>query len=121
MTDLAETLTTARQLLAPDIPAGYVVVIVKAADCHPDRPVGARGLCRSCYETACRNGTERQHNPQRQHRPVAEFAEEYDSLADQGLTTKQIAERLGVGREAVYRARRRAISMGLLGPDGRIA
>lgn len=104
-----------------DLPDGYVVVIAKAAECHPDRPVNGRGLCNSCYTIAHRTGTLDRHQRARPTRTVEEFAEEYALLRSDGLGRRRIAERLGVTRAAVDKAYIAAVSRGLLTPDRRTA
>jgi hypothetical protein len=104
-----------------DIPDGYVVVIAKAANCHPDRPVNGRGLCNSCYTIAHRTGTLELHDRARPTRTVDEFAAEYELLRSDGLGRRRIAERLGVTRAAVDKAYIAAVSRGLLTPDRRTA
>lgn len=105
-----------------DTPPGYIAVIVKAADCHPDRPVNGRGLCNSCYTLAQRNGTLDKHTLARpERRSLAEFAEEYRLLRSEGYGRRHIAERLGVTRSAVDRAYLTAVTRGLLTPDRRTA
>lgn len=104
-----------------DIPDGYVLVIAKAADCHPDRPVNGRGLCNSCYTIAHRTGTLDQYDRVRPTRTTEEFAEEYALLRSEGYGRKHIAERLNVTRAAVDKAYIAAVSRGLLTPDRRAA
>lgn len=104
-----------------DIPDGYVLVIAKAADCHPDRPVNGRGLCNSCYTIAHRTGTLDRHRRARPTRSAEEFAAEYELLRSEGYNRRHIADRLGVTRAAVDKAYIAATSRGLLRPDRRAA
>lgn len=119
--DLADATAAAQQLLASVIPTGYVVTIVKAAECHPDRPTNGRGLCRSCYAIAWLNRTHANWPAKQNHRSTADFAADFAVLRDQGYTRHQIAERLGMRYPAVNAAYRRAVHAGLLEPDRRTA
>lgn len=110
---------TARQ--APGKTPPQLVVFRDAATCHPDRPATARGLCGSCYETARRHGRLDEHPTTRRVHTTAEFAAEFELLRGDGLTRPQIAARLGITRNAVDIAYRRAVAAGLLTPDRRTA
>lgn len=121
MTDLRDRLAdfeaAARRLLTQ--PRRLVLVHPRPAKCHPQRPVGARGLCRSCYERAWRTGTLDQHKPERTQRRLDDFAADYELLRSEGYTRRQIAERLGMRYAAVTRAYGRAVTAGLITPDRR--
>jgi hypothetical protein len=62
-----------------------------------------RGLCRTCYHRRERRGT----LPDRERRTAADWRADYDLLTSAGLTPAQVADRLGVTRWAVYKARTR--------------
>jgi hypothetical protein len=83
--------------------------------CHPRRELFARGLCEPCYEHHRRNATLQQFP--RSKRPTADFATDYDELRAQGLSRIQIAWRLGMRRNSVDAAYRRAVLRGVLTPD----
>jgi hypothetical protein len=123
MTDLRDQLadfeTAARRIL--DRPARLVLVHARPATCHPDRPVNARGLCDSCYQTAWQNGTLTQHPTKRTMRSRDHFVADYELLRSEGYTRGQIAERLRMTHGAVSRAYWRAIRAGALTPDRRTA
>lgn len=121
MTEHAHLAEAATQLLGPALPAGYVVAIARAATCHPARPTNGRGLCRSCWTLARRNGTLQQHARTRTIRTQAEFVEDYELLRSEGYTRRQIAERLGMRYDAVTRAYGTAVRKGVLTPDRRPA
>lgn len=87
--------------------------------CHPTRDLFARGLCEGCYDYHRRQGTLDHHG--RTTRPVAEFAADFALLRSEGYTRRQIAERLGMRRNTVDAAYRRAVKRGLLAPDRRSA
>lgn len=57
-------------------------------------------------ERACADGSV----VKRRYRPVAETAEQYGILADQGLSNEQIAQRLGLTTGSLASALRRALS-----------
>lgn len=117
MTDHAQLAEAATRLLGPALPAGYVVAIARAATCHPGRPANGRGLCRSCWTLARRNGTLDQHARTRTIRTQAEFVEDYVLLRSEGYTRRQIADRLGMRYDAVTRAYGEAVRKGLLTRD----
>lgn len=92
------------------------------ASCHPDRPVHARRLCRTCYDHEWRRGTHVKHpSAKAGQRTTAEFVEDYTELRGYGLTRTQIAARLGMTRDAIDAAYRRATLAGLLNPDRKAA
>ncbi|GIE35918.1 hypothetical protein Ait01nite_089630 [Actinoplanes italicus] len=117
MNDLTQLAQAARELLGPAIPAGYTVIIAKAATCHPDRPGNTRGLCKSCYTLAHRNGTLAKHPCSRTIRTQADFVADYELLRSEGYTRHQIAERLGMRYTAVTTAYLNAVRAGLLTRD----
>ena len=87
------------------------------ATCHPERPHYARGLCTGCYDHHRDYGT--LHRFPRMKRPTTEFATDYAELRTQGLSRTQIAWRLGMRRNSVDAAYRRAVAAGALTPDRR--
>lgn len=107
----------ATKLLGPAIPDGYVIAITRAATCHPNRPTSGRGLCRSCWVTASRNGTLDRHARTHTIRTQAEFVADYALLRSEGYTRRQIADRLKMRYDAVTRAYLGAVRKGLLTPD----
>lgn len=109
----------ARRLLAE--PRRLVLVHARPARCHPERPVNARGLCDSCYQIHHKAGTLDQFPTQRVQRFRADFVPDYRLLRSEGYTRAQIAERLGMGRNALDAAVRRAVRAGDLEPDRRTA
>ena len=110
----------ARRLLAqPREP--LVLVHARPAICHPGRPVNARGLCDSCYQTHHQRGTLGQFPTKRTMRSRADFVADYELLRSEGYTRRQIAERLGMKYPAVQRAYLRAVRAGELTPDRRTA
>jgi hypothetical protein len=123
VTDLRDELPAfeeaARRLL--HAPRRLVLVHARPAACHPDRPVNARGLCDSCYETHWRNGTLGQFPTKRTQRFRDDFVAEYRHLRSYGLGRSEIAARLGMTRNAVDAAYRRAVRAGALAPDRRAA
>jgi hypothetical protein len=116
---LADFEAAARRLLTTRRP--LVLVHARPAICHPDRPVNARGLCRSCYEIRWRNGTLDQHPAQRTMRSRTDFVADYALLRSWGKSRREIADRLGMTRDAVAQAYRRAVLAGALEPDRRTA
>jgi arylamine N-acetyltransferase len=114
---LADFEATARRLLTQ--PARLVLVHARPATCHPDRPYFARTLCVGCYDHHRGQGT--LHRFPRQQRSTGEFAADYALLRSEGHTRTQIAERLGMRRNTVDAAYRRAIRAGALTPDRRTA
>ena len=92
-----------------------------AAKCHPSRPNAGRGLCAGCYEHHRRNGTLHQHPLSRWRLRMPDFAVEYAHLRSDGLGRANIAARLGVTRDAIDQAYKRAVRAGLLNPDRRTA
>lgn len=98
-----------------------LTIAVRAADCHPTRPVRGRGLCSSCYETARRAGTLHRHQTQHTVRSRMDFIADYRLLRAEGYTRRQIAERLGMKYDAVTAAYLRAVRAGDLAPDRRAA
>jgi len=123
VTDLRDQLgafeDAARRLLAR--PRRLVLVHARPATCHPGRPVNARGLCDSCYETHWKAGTLDQFPTQRTQRRRVEFLADYVLLRSEGYTRSQIADRLGMTRNALDAAVRRAVRAGDLEPDRRSA
>lgn len=117
---LADFDAAARRLLDRTRPR-LVAVHATPATCHPDRPVNARGLCDSCYETHWKAGTLGQFPTKRTQRFRADFVPEYRHLRSYGYTRAQIAQRLGMGRNALDAAVRRAVRAGDLEPDRRSA
>lgn len=121
MTDLRDHLAdfeaAARRLLGRRL----VLVHARPATCHPDRPINARGLCDSCYETHWRNGTLDQFPTKRTQRRREDFVADYELLRSEGYTRRQIADRLGMKYPALHRAYRRAVVAGALTPDRRTA
>lgn len=124
MTDLLDQLpafeAAARRLLLRSRPGRHV--LVPAATCHPGRPAHARGACRSCYQTHWAAGTtdqlaERRRDQRRTHL----FAADYDLLRSEGYSRAHIAERLGMKKNTLDVAYRRAVRAGLLTPDRRTA
>jgi hypothetical protein len=72
-----------------------------------EAPVGAvvhsaRYLCAGCYSWAEYHDVLGDYPPVK--RQAAEIAEEYEFLAQQGLSRDQIAERLGLKRKSMERA-----------------
>jgi hypothetical protein len=108
----------ARRLLAR---RRLVLVHARPATCHPDRPVNARGLCDSCYETHWKAGTLDQFPTMRSQRRRAHFIADYVLLRSEGYTRRQIAERLGMRYNTLHRAYCRAVKAGDLEPDRRSA
>lgn len=92
-----------------------------AAKCHKNRPNVGRGLCPGCYENNRRNGTLHQHPTTRWRLRLPDFASEYAHLRSVGLGRANIAARLGVTRDAVDQAYKRAVRAGLLTRDRRVA
>jgi len=121
VTDLRDQLAdfdaVARRLLAR--PTRFVLVHARPATCHPDRPVNARGLCDSCYETHWKRGTLDQFPTKRTQRFRDDFIADYQHLRTYGLSRTEIAQRLGMTRNAVDAAYRRAVRAGALTPDRR--
>lgn len=97
-----------------------VVVRARPARCHPWRPLDARGLCRSCYTMAYRTGRHGEHPLERTSRSRADFVADYVLLRSEGYSRRQIGERLGMTRDAVQQAYRRAVAAGQLTPDRRL-
>lgn len=122
MTDLRDQLAdfeaAARRLLTA---RRLVLVHARPATCHPDRPVNARGLCDSCYETHWKAKTLDQFPTMRTQRRRAEFLADYVLLRSEGYTRTQIAHRLGMTRNSLDAAYRRAVKAGDLEPDRRTA
>lgn len=122
MTDLRDQLAdfeaAARRLLTQPR-RRLVLVHGNPTTCHPDRPVNARGLCDSCYEKHWKAGTLDQFPTRRVQRRRVEFIADYELLRSEGYTRRQIAERLGMTRNAVDRAVQRAVAAGDLEPDRR--
>jgi hypothetical protein len=125
MTDLRDQLAdfeaAARRLLAGQRAPRLVLVAARPARCHPNRPVNARGLCDSCYQTAWTRGELHQHPTVRTQRRRADFIADYELLRSEGYGRSQIAQRLGMTRNAVDRAYWRAVRAGDLTPDRRTA
>jgi hypothetical protein len=108
----------ARRILDQPRPR-LVVVHARPATCHPDRPVDARGLCEPCYGYHRNRGTLDQF-PSKQ-RTRDEFVADYQLLRSEGYTRTQMAERLGMRRNTLDAAYRRAVKAGALTPDRRTA
>ncbi len=88
------------------------------ATCHTNRPVEARGLCKSCYTMARERGELDQHPVRRAHyRTLAEVVDLVQLLDGEGATTRTMAGRLGMTPGAFRQAYRRAVKLGLLTPD----
>lgn len=126
MTDLRDQLAdfeaAARRILTrPPRPPGLALVHARPARCHPNRPVSARGLCDSCYQTHLKRGTLGQFPVLRPQRSRADFTADYELLRSEGYTRRQIAERLGMKRDTLDHAYHRAVRAGLLAPDRRTA
>lgn len=68
-------------------------------DCGFVRKPQARHLCATCYDKRRRNGT--LIDRPRKYMSAEEFLEEFELLRGEGYTRAQIAERLGVTRDAV--------------------
>jgi len=122
VTDLRDRLpeleAAARRLLGSG--RGRLVLVHETpARCHPAREAYARTLCRGCYDHHRDAGT--LGNYPRSKRPTVDFAADYDLLRSQGFTRAQIAERLGMRRNSVDAAYRRAVAAGALTPDRRSA
>lgn len=113
---IADFEAAARRLLAQ--PPRLALVRANPARCHPDRPVLARGLCRSCYGVAWRND---ELDDLRTLRRRADFVADYELLRSEGYSRRQIAERLGMTYDGCSAAYRRAIRAGELTPDRRTA
>jgi hypothetical protein len=117
---LADFETAARRLLNTRRP--LVLVHDRPANCHPDRPVVARNLCRPCYDHAWSEGTLGQHpTKHRSRRRLEEFVDMWELLRPEGATLLTVADRLGMTRGAASQAHHRAVRRGLLTPDRRIA
>lgn len=114
--DVSELVAAARRLLPSEPPPGYVKA--RPAGCHPDRPLAARGLCRSCYELNWQRGTlDTAGQPKRTHWRQADFVAEYTHLASYGTDDAEIARRLGMTRSGLAQAKRRARQSGALPPE----
>jgi hypothetical protein len=124
VTDLRDQLdafeAAARRLVTQPA-ARLVLVHVRPATCHPNRPVNARGLCDSCYQMHHFRGTLDQFPLKRTMRSRADFVADYELLRSEGYTRRQIAERLDMTRDAVAQAYLRAVRAGALTPDRRYA
>lgn len=122
MTDLRDQLAdfeaAARRLLRPGR-GRFVLVHETPARCHPAREVYGRTLCRGCYDHHRGAGT--LDNYPRAKRALTDFAADYDLLRTEGYTRTQIAARLGMRRNTVDAAYRRALAAGLITPDRRTA
>lgn len=127
MTDLRDQLAdfeaAARRLLdQPWRKPGMLLVLVEAAKCHPGRPLNARGLCDSCYQThRMRGDLDRFPTSRPAGRSRADFVPDYELLRSEGYTRRQIAERLNMTFGAVTKAYLRAVRAGDLTPDRRAA
>jgi CRP-like cAMP-binding protein len=124
MTDLRDQLPAfedaARRLLHR--PARRLVLVnARPANCHPDRPVNARGLCHSCYHRHRQQGTLDHYPTKRTLRFRVDFVADYVLLRSEGYTRRQIAERLGMTYPGVTNAYLRAVRAGALTPDRRTA
>lgn len=80
-------------------------------NCHPDGQYMGRGLCDSCYWRAHHRGTLIDHG--RVNRTREELLEDYRLLRSEGFSRSQIADRLGVTRDAVDKAISRARRAGI--------
>jgi hypothetical protein len=116
---LADFEAAARRLLTQ--PRRLVLVHGNPATCHPERPVNARGLCDSCYEKHWKAGTLDQFPTRRVQRFRVDFVADYRHLRAYGLGRTAIAERLGMTRNTLDAAYRRAVAAGDLEPDRRTA
>lgn len=116
---LADFDAAARRLLTTRRP--LVLVHARPATCHPARPVNARGLCDSCYETHWKRGTLAQFPTKRTMRSRQDFVADYALLRSEGYSRRQIADRLGMKYPALHRAYCRAVAAGALTPDRRTA
>jgi hypothetical protein len=116
---LADFETAARRILTARRP--LVLVHARPATCHPERPVNARGLCDSCYQTAWHKRALDRFPTKRTQRFRDDFIADYTLLRSEGYTRTHIAERLGMTRNAVDAAYRRAVRAGALTPDRRTA
>jgi hypothetical protein len=122
MTDLRDQLAdfdaAARRLLNKG--RGRLALVHETpARCHPARLSYGRGLCRGCYDH--HRGTGTLDAFPRVNRTTADFAADYELLRSQGYTRRQMAERLGMARNTVDAAYRRAVNVGALTPDRRTA
>jgi hypothetical protein len=71
--------------------------------CRRVRRVTGRELCTTCHSWCSRHDTLADY--ERRTRPVAETAAEYRHLHDRcGLPPEQVAARLGLKRDSLYRA-----------------
>jgi len=95
--------------------------MTRQPDCHPERPLFCRTLCKPCYDHHDWAGTLEQFPYSRYQRSLIHFAEDYELLHSEGYTVGQIAERLGMRYHTAYTARRRAVVAGLITPDRRAA
>lgn len=122
MTDLRDQLTdfeTAARRLLNKGRGRLALVHETPARCHPTRLSYGRGLCRGCYDHHRQRGS--LHAFPRTNRPTTEFAADYDLLRSEGYSRKDIALRLGMTRNTVDAAYRRAVAAGALTPDRRSA
>jgi hypothetical protein len=110
---LADLEAAARRLLTIRRP--LVLVHARPATCHPERPYFARTLCGGCYDHHRGRGTLDQFPTQQ--RSTSHFAADYTLLRSEGYTRRQIAERLGMRRNTVDAAYRRAVLAGVLAVD----
>jgi hypothetical protein len=121
MTDLRDHIdafdAAARRILERRRPR-LTLVHARPATCHPNRPLNARGLCKSCYQLGWLRG----NLPDlRRGRLRAEFVPDYELLRSEGYTRRQIAERLDMTYSAITQAYLRAVRAGDLTPDRRTA
>lgn len=93
----------------------------RPADCHPGQPVWARTLCKPCYDHHVWAGTLDQFPTKHHHRPRAHFVADYELLADEGYTHRQMSERLGMKHRTFLAAYDRAVQAGALQPRRRAA
>jgi hypothetical protein len=122
VTDLRDQLAAfeavARRLLNKG--TGRLALVCETpARCHPTKEAYGRGLCRGCYDHHRGRGSLDQFP--RSKRLMAEFAADYELLRSQCYTRRQIAERLGMPRNTLDAAYRRAVRAGALTPDRRTA
>lgn len=120
MTDLRDQLAdfdaAARRLLNRG--RGRLALVHETpAHCHPARETYGRTLCRGCYDHHRARGSLDQFP--RARRPMADFAADYTLLRSEGYTRRQIAQRLGMVRNTLDAAVRRAVAAGALTPDRR--
>lgn len=72
---------------------------------------GARRLCSACLGYVRKDGTV--YDYPSVNRAREDFLEDYRTLRDQGLSTREIAERMGIKRDSVTTNLRRARAAGV--------